>query len=169
MKKLTILILAAICMLSSECLETMVGDECGLSMWNTSGRTIAVYGTYIQKDTILPINYPEFHTIYHSSSLVSKLGNPTSTFIMSDHHNWVRSLSESDTVRIFIFDKEYLDNNDWSTVREEYSILRYDLTLQNVHDFGNQLFYPPTPEMKDIKMWPPYEEVIRQQEMDKPE
>lgn len=165
MKKLTILILVAACMLSSECLETMVGTKYGLPMRNDSERNISVYGTYIQWDTVLPYNRPKC-TIVHRSSFTPE--HPYS-HIMLDTHDWVSSLSDKDTVRIFIFDYEYLENNEWSAVREAYSILRYDITVKNLQDLSYHISYPPSPEMKHIKMWPPYEEVIKQQEMDKTE
>ena len=48
--------------------------------------------------------------------------------------------------------------------KDEY-IVRYDLTLSNIDDLLNsdgalELHFPPDERMKDIHMYPPYEEVL---------
>lgn len=62
------------------------------------------------------------------------------------------------------------ENEIWKSIVENYDVLvRYDLSLNDIDclrdDMGvATLYYPPTPEMKYIKMWPPYEEVIKNAE-----
>lgn len=93
---------------------------------------------------------------------------------------------KTDTLSLFIFDNRlkeskiwvdlgdkrgYWKNDDWLKAMEEYDILaRYDLSRDDVEKFRDDkgiviLYYPPTPEMKHIKMWPPYEDVIKSLEM----
>lgn len=62
-------------------------------------------------------------------------------------------------------DEEYFSNDEY--------YIRYDLTINDIfalRDKGGilSISYPPTPEMKDIKMWPPYEEAIKNAESLKP-
>ena len=64
----------------------------------------------------------------------------------------------------------YWKNDAWFKAMDENDVLiRYDLSLEDMNRFRNKegvvtLCYPPTPEMKDIKMWPPYEEAIKNAE-----
>ena len=61
----------------------------------------------------------------------------------------------------------YWRNDAWLKAMEETDVLvRYDLSREDMSRFRDKngivtLYYPPTLEMKDIKMWPPYEEVIK--------
>lgn len=91
--------------------------------------------------------------------------------------------SEQDTVSLFIFDERLYNqevwvpvgNNDghfinptWDKAIEDYDILvRYDLSKEDMDRCKQEdgvivLCYPPDERMKDIKMWPPYEEVMKQ-------
>ena len=75
---------------------------------------------------------------------------------------WVHSFPK-DTVSIFIFNKEILDNYSWDKIQQEYNILqRYDLSLEDFKKLSNKndipiISYPPTEDMKDVKMYPPYD------------
>ena len=65
----------------------------------------------------------------------------------------------NDTMSVFIFDSEILENIEWKEIRDNYMILkRYDLSLEDLQKLDFTLYYPPTEAMKDIKMYPPYEE-----------
>ena len=84
---------------------------------------------------------------------------------MSERKAWPRSLSNTDTVRVFVLDKKQYDEIDWSTIQDQYLIMqRYDFLKADLDALGWHIAYPPTPEMKDIKMWPPYEEAIKNAE-----
>ena len=70
-----------------------------------------------------------------------------------------------DTLIIQVFDSRIIDEYIWSKIRSDYMILQqYFLSLENLQSVDWRISYPPTPEMKDIKMWPPYEEVIKNAE-----
>ena len=64
-------------------------------------------------------------------------------------------------MRIFVLDADVVENHDWETIRENYMILvRYDLSFADCEKINWTLDYPPSEAMKDIPMYPPYEEVI---------
>ena len=64
-----------------------------------------------------------------------------------------------DTMSIYFFDAETVDNIPWETIREEYKVLkRYDLSLEDIQFLDYEISYPPTEQMKDMRMYPPYEE-----------
>ena len=84
---------------------------------------------------------------------------------MGQSYDWTKSLSDIDTIRVFVLDKKQYDETDWDTIRDQYQILqRYDFAKADLNFLGWRIAYPPTPEMKDIKMWPPYEEAIKNAE-----
>ena len=61
------------------------------------------------------------------------------------------------TISIFLLDSDTVQAYDIQTLKEEYKIkCRYDVTLKDLDIFRCTFTYPPTPEMRDIKMWPPY-------------
>jgi hypothetical protein len=62
----------------------------------------------------------------------------------------------NDTLSIFIIHSDTLAKYTWSEIRRDYNILkRYDLSFQDLERIGWKLQYPPTAEMKGIKMYPP--------------
>jgi len=67
-----------------------------------------------------------------------------------------------DTLSIFIFNQEVLNNYPWEQVQQDYNILqRYDLSLEDFMRLSDKygvpiITYPPTKAMKDMKMYPPY-------------
>ena len=74
-----------------------------------------------------------------------------------------------DTLIIQVFDSRIIDEYIWSKIRSDYMILQqYFVSLENLQSVDWRISYPPTPEMKDIKMWPPYEEAIKNAEFLKP-
>lgn len=67
----------------------------------------------------------------------------------------------NDTIRIFIFDTDTLAKYSWEEISRNYNILqRYDLTLKDMKLLKHDIYYPPTPAMRNIKMWPPYNEKV---------
>jgi len=62
-----------------------------------------------------------------------------------------------DTLSIYIFSADALKAYDWSKVKEGYKILkRYDLSLNDLKKLNWVITYPPSEEMKDVRMYPPY-------------
>lgn len=63
-----------------------------------------------------------------------------------------------DTLSIYFFDADIVDNYSWETIREEYKILkRYDLSIEDIQLLDYEIPYPPTEVMKGMRMYPPYE------------
>lgn len=63
----------------------------------------------------------------------------------------------SDTLSIYIFSRDTLKTYDWSIIRDKYKVLiRYDLSLPDILNLNHRIYYPPTPAMKAMKMYPPY-------------
>lgn len=59
-------------------------------------------------------------------------------FIKGQGYDWTKSLSDTDTIRVFVFDSKQYEETDWFAIRDQ------------------------------IKMWPSYEESIKNAEALKP-
>ena len=65
----------------------------------------------------------------------------------------------SDTLFLFIFDANVIENTPWEVVARDYLVLRrYDLTLEDLRRLNWQVTYPPTEAMRDVRMFPPFGE-----------
>ena len=64
-----------------------------------------------------------------------------------------------DTISMFIFDSDTFNMYSWEEIRNGYKILqRYDLSDEDFKALRHSISYPPTEAMKDVKMYPPYEQ-----------
>lgn len=58
---------------------------------------------------------------------------------------------------IFVFNGDTLARHGIQYVMENHLVdQRYDLSLNDLKQLNWQLFFPPSAEMRNIKMWPPY-------------
>lgn len=107
----------------------------------------------IYPDTTVRFTINGLHRICVNSSFTKY----TSCKIIED---WF-SYFPNDTVSLFFFDPEVVASNSWETVVDEYLVLqRYDLSIEDFRKLDGRIPYPPTPEMKDMHMFPPYGQSI---------
>ncbi|MBQ6186427.1 MAG: hypothetical protein IJK49_00580 [Prevotella sp.] len=67
-----------------------------------------------------------------------------------------------DTFYIFIIDPDTIDKYTWDGVRKENNIIaRYNVTLGFLKRNNFKVKYPPSLWMKELKMYPSYDEIIR--------
>jgi len=65
--------------------------------------------------------------------------------------------NDFDTLMVFVFNADSLTFYGWDYAKNNNLVLqRYDLSLSNLQQLNWSLHFPPTEEMRDIKMWPPY-------------
>lgn len=143
--------------------EKWMSDHLGradLHFENSADYKISLYSIVIipriNLDTII---YPDTSLPYHK---------PT-TLMDIDAHQWVEvpvgghikweDIYEhfgTDTISYFIFATDSLNMLGWDRIRESYNIVqRYDIGYCDLGTFGDMSF-PPSEEMRNIKMWPPY-------------
>lgn len=61
---------------------------------------------------------------------------------------------------VFIIDGETVLEKSWETIRKDNDyIVRYDLTFYDLKTLKQTIPFPPTEDMRDMKMWPPYDEI----------
>ena len=62
-----------------------------------------------------------------------------------------------DTLIIFVFNADTATLQGWEYVKDHNLVTqRYDLSLSDLQNLNWSLTFPPTEEMRNIKMWPPY-------------
>ncbi len=101
-------------------------------------------------DTTLPHQYP--NNIVNINPFKNKpIAESGCTF-----EELYRSL-EIDTVSFFVFSTDTLTKLGWDSVRRTYNIIqRYDIGRKDIKSILGKMAFPPTEEMRNIKMWPPY-------------
>ncbi|MDO4880740.1 MAG: hypothetical protein Q3983_05620 [Capnocytophaga sp.] len=122
-----------------------------LQIYNNTDRTINIYiadiDTYYP-DTLLPLGSNRLREIKINETLYE-----TS---MVQWNNILKNLPK-DTLSIFIFNTDTLNKYSWEEIRRNYKILkRYDLSIQDLENLDYKVYYPPTPEMSHMKMYPKY-------------
>ncbi len=66
---------------------------------------------------------------------------------------------KTDTISIYIFHTDTLNKYSWKEICEDYLVLkRYDFSLEDLKRLKYNIPYPPSPIMRDMKMYPPYED-----------
>lgn len=122
-----------------------------ITIHNQSKVTINFYelgleSTLHYPDTILPLSKP----------ILIKI-NANAFFDILSKKEWDEVLKElpADTLSIFIFDAMVYEGTEWEEIRNDYKILkRYDLSIEDLERLNYTVTYPPTEEMKGIKMYP---------------
>lgn len=113
---------------------------------------IGCYSEYvIYPDTSLPTKCPPQWGINNISPFSKKelflTNKPEKIF---DYYN-------TDTISIFVFSTDSLNGLAWEYVASNYVVLqRYDVALNDLDSIWDQLSFPPSKAMRNIKMWPPY-------------
>jgi len=143
--------------------------EYGFDLKNNANHSIGWYMSLCYPDVSLPesdkkVNNGEnWWSISKYASLYS--GGPA---YLRTEYEVIHNLNPRDTISVFIFHSDTLNKYPWETIRDNYNILvRYDLSADDIHNmekvpWGNfyAIPFPPSEDMKNVHMWPPYEEVI---------
>jgi len=64
----------------------------------------------------------------------------------------------SDILCLYIFNSDTLRKYSWEEIKEGYKVLRrYDLNVNYLKEIDYKVCYPPSENMENIQMYPPYE------------
>lgn len=78
-------------------------------------------------------------------------------------------LNSSDTITFFILKEDEVLNHSWKDISENHSFLsiyvlsKSDISLLSETKYHKTIPYPPTSAMKNMKLYPSYEEITKQQ------
>lgn len=141
--KLKIYLLIIICSLSS--CQSLLDHVYGIKIQNYSNDTIVFYANYSYPDTAIAIKKPGLVMTY-----------PKNYSYWDSKKKWEDVLS-NDIISIFIFSKASVNKFSWDKIKQDYIILqRYDVSIKELKELNSAITYPPTENMKNIKMYPPY-------------
>ena len=162
MKYRFILYSMVICLLFCGC-ESWMAEHLGktiLDFKNNTDYKISVFSIAIP-----PYNYSE-SKLYPDTSLpcqypmqIKKVEPFQKNNIVITSATWdeIYELYGTDTISFFIISTDLLNTINWDSIRIHYNIIqRYDIGLEDIYSLLTTMTFPPTPEMRDIKMWPPY-------------
>lgn len=77
----------------------------------------------------------------------------------------LRPENRNDTLSVFILSAATVLNNDWHSIATNYNILiRYELSNIDIKKLNSIIPFPPSQAMKDMKMYPPYEKILKEVE-----
>ena len=144
---------------------------------NLSEETLTAYIAFGLQETASPTQYPDTclpetsttfypqrygfewveYNLYNRYMTSPRTINPIERIDVLDRH-------QLDTLSVFMIHRDTLLKYGYDDVRENYRILvRYDLDWEEVKKLNYIFPYPPTPDMKNMKMYPSYQEVINQE------
>jgi hypothetical protein len=128
--KTRIIFILLTCLILSGCMWFLDHDYI-IKIQNNSSDTIKFYSSYTFPDTSLSIEYPRLIMAY-----------PNSYSHLSSEDKWEKVLPH-DTIIIFIFNKDTLDNNSWNKVIQKHYILKkYVISLDDLDSLGYTVKYP---------------------------
>ena len=145
----------------------MIMDRAGADDVPVGFENIADYDIFVYSVMYPPMErpvYEESNVYYPDTSLPSlpprliySIPQETRTRI---YGSMLRDGYENhDTVSIFVFsaDTLYKYEKNWSDIYTSYNILqRYDMSKEDFYNLSYYPTFPPTENMSNIKMWPPY-------------
>lgn len=143
-----------LCFLSTLCIPDRCLDT-SYPIWiqNDSNKSIHAYYTLNIQDTTLSF-LKEDILLYKMIPPNTKGSYPIAIKPLPE---WLST--PKDTLRVFIFDNDTLEAYPWDDIQNNYRILiRYDLIGADIDELDEVIYYPPTPEMQYVKMYPPYSE-----------
>lgn len=87
---------------------------------------------------------------------------PVLPTMMSKYTRWLfKSYYHDGYYSVFIIDGQKVLDKGWDAVRRDNDVIvRYDLTYDDLILLDKTIPYPPTEDMKEMKMWPPYTSVV---------
>lgn len=83
--------------------------------------------------------------------------------LYSTYYLTLEEMMPYDTTRVFVFDGKYEDV--LIPIENDLYLVRYDISIGDAQRLINEegeleIHFPPDERMKDIKMWPKYEDVV---------
>ena len=107
----------------------------------------------------------EYNRVYYPDTLLPKrrpkrvinLASGSFGFPVSGPWEEIFKSLPNDTLSVYIFNKDTLDKYSWREIREDHKyLIRYDLSAEDLNKLRDVVSYPPSAEMRNMKMYPPY-------------
>lgn len=145
-------------------------DYYNIYFTNNSNKGVVLAATVDYPDTM-----PRFDELYGAevdfkyryvpanSSTDSALYNTDFGSHLLDNIYYIYNKGYNDTISFFIIDEDvWHEYGPLKIVVYNKVLQRYDLSKKDMMYLEDRLTYPPSPKMRGMKMFPPYEEAIKQ-------
>jgi hypothetical protein len=153
------LLLFVITLLAISCREESSSCHFRIVFYNDYDKDVYIISNGIYPDTVYAISYPpgtvsQAH-LYKTQSGKSN-GNALAVLRRKECFE-TTYYYDNDTASYYILDAYTWETESAQTIRDNYLVLqRYDLSLEDIRQLGWSLRFPPTEEMRRMKMYPPY-------------
>ena len=119
---------------------------------NKTSRTL-----YVKKEESIILSRYNGYPYSDSYKTLPNENNNTAFFNVFSGRSDCYENTLKDTLYIFIFEEDVLVNHSWADVVDKNLVLqRYDLSLKDLQQLNWQISYPPSEQMKEMKMYPPF-------------
>lgn len=158
--KHSIVIGIAFCLTLSGC-ESWMEEHLGrtiVDFQNNAEYEISVYSILIPPYSLHTIIYPDTNLPFAIPRVVDvKAGDYQTIYDSRTNLEDFYKEYSTDTISLFVFSTELMHTAGWDSIRNFYAVLqRYDISLNDFRSMFYHPTFPPTEEMRNIKMWPPY-------------
>lgn len=104
-------------------------------------------GPPLYPDTSLPFSNSVLLEIKPNKSVIVDLGHQPFEDYFAD--------LPSDTLSIYLYNADTIAAYTWDQMRQAYKVVkRYDVSLKNLKELNYRINYPPSAQMKGMKMFP---------------
>ena len=74
---------------------------------------------------------------------------------------WLKWEDHIGVLSVYIIHKDSLEKYGEDVLSDKNRYILYEVTGKQLDEFDSKLYFPPTPSMKDVVMYPSYDEIIR--------
>lgn len=130
-------------------------DDFNVYVENTSDNDVYACCGYFYPDTT-------FQRYIYKAEIIS---NCKAVVLQYNRVFILRPENRQDTLSIFLISSNTMSKYAWDYISNAYDILcRYDLSGSDILNLNYTIPYPPSPTMKDMKMYPSYEDITNKEE-----
>ena len=129
-------------------------------------QTTLLLSTYVADGTNSGFSYPDTNLTnkaVNSFCLTEHIKETFSIYIQSAYSYGYLVIGTSNKVlSIYVFSQDEVQEIGWESIfKNNQFLVRYDLTKKDLNKLKGKLCFPPDEKMKEVRMYPPYEEVIK--------
>lgn len=153
MKKILLIIGSCLLFTAMDCTKDTKYKHYRIFFYNESAYTIYIDGSSDYPDTSLR----NVQNVMHPGWNLDVESHNYNDQALLRLTTWESLFIKMDTLIVFVFNSDTLLSRGWDYVKDHNIVAqRYDLSLSNLQNLDWKITFPPTEEMQNIKMWPPY-------------
>lgn len=157
MKRIIVIISSCLLFTAITCVHDDTDDRHSyIFFYNGSDYDVYINLSYCYPDTSL-LHEQNVMTPGWNYSVESHSYNNEAFAQNTSYESMFISMIGKDTLIVFVYNADTLSVYGWDYVKDHIMVAqRYDLSLTDLQNLNWRLTFPPSEEMRNIKMWPPY-------------